>query len=799
MGDGAHEQFVQTEKTDEPDSSSIHSYTNMAKKRKNKQAPAKKAATAADEVHGKETSHEEPPQTNADPLASRGTASPEEAGDDVPDASDVEVEVEVDLRSDEPRRGSLQGDSSNVADTVEHTEDPVVAAHAASNAGSEMDGLRGPGTDNVEVGLGGSDSNSGGDVEVEDLGIGEDHGPGTVTSDGAPTPELLASPRRQSVSTPTTRAIPLPETERVFPSPDTNDDEDIGTGLVRVDSALNTLPTLDQTTEALQNSIPPASAPGEGQRLSDGMEGLDIGQTEQTFEDGHATEYDDPHESLPVAISERHGSDGLQKRVDGQAQPVEDTFLATKETVISADDLEEPEHDIAETSPSGESEGHTNGYSDVKLDDESDRSPLSEQVDDHTIQFSNPIIPSRPTTPERESSTPTTYSPPRPDRTPSVTSRDEPQADHDSNGGQIEYDGLNHQQKHSGEYERNHIQDSDNALYSHKPTLPASAPISLVVDDNTDDVTAQFESIPISATSSSGPSPSADRTLSPVRPGNDKRRSSWGFNFGRKGSSANSSVEGAMRRTSSTSVNDTGEGSGVGERAENGSKSSLGQSFAQQSDQSTHAPDQPIRNGEPSKPRRHAPPAHPFPFPIPSSPKRASAADQSLEHDTNGSSHPEAVAGVPAGAVANSSLAPAPNPPRISSDIKDHGIGVKGVSALEKVMNHTRPAHLPPKPKEEDDTHYHQWEEMMATAREHEKAARKIADQRRAERERKLVANTPRWERLLADPGYSNSNVQRNSELRRMWFEGVPTYLRGKAWSLAIGNPLARSKGEFEG
>jgi hypothetical protein len=120
---------------------------------------------------------------------------------------------------------------------------------------------------------------------------------------------------------------------------------------------------------------------------------------------------------------------------------------------------------------------------------------------------------------------------------------------------------------------------------------------------------------------------------------------------------------------------------------------------------------------------------------------------------------------------------------------------VKGTSAFEKFRSQTRPSYLPPKPKEEDETHLHEWESMMAQAREHERERRRVAEIRRLEKEKRMAVNTPRWEVLLG-PDFSAARVREDESLRRLWFEGVPSHLRGKAWSLAIGNPLAMSKGE---
>ena len=83
----------------------------------------------------------------------------------------------------------------------------------------------------------------------------------------------------------------------------------------------------------------------------------------------------------------------------------------------------------------------------------------------------------------------------------------------------------------------------------------------------------------------------------------------------------------------------------------------------------------------------------------------------------------------------------------------------------------------------------------MAQAKAKEKQQRKVTEARRAEREKRLAANTPKWEALLG-PDFSAAKVRNDPEKRNLWFEGIPSHLRGKAWSLAIGNSLAMSKGE---
>ncbi|KAK1923371.1 rab-GTPase-TBC domain-containing protein [Papiliotrema laurentii] len=176
----------------------------------------------------------------------------------------------------------------------------------------------------------------------------------------------------------------------------------------------------------------------------------------------------------------------------------------------------------------------------------------------------------------------------------------------------------------------------------------------------------------------------------------------------------------------------------------------------------------------PSTPSRlHAPPAHPHPFPLPPT---------SPPSDNSGLS-----------ASPSSSTRPPPSPTHRPAA----ALGVKGSSTFEKVISHTRPSWLPPKDKVEDEIHYHQWEGMMAQARELEAQRRKQAELRRIEREKRLAINTGKWEALLGRD-FSVDKVKEDPALRKLWFEGAPSHLRGKAWSLAIGNPLAMSKDAYK-
>ena len=60
-------------------------------------------------------------------------------------------------------------------------------------------------------------------------------------------------------------------------------------------------------------------------------------------------------------------------------------------------------------------------------------------------------------------------------------------------------------------------------------------------------------------------------------------------------------------------------------------------------------------------------------------------------------------------------------------------------------------------------------------------------------RERRIEESIGIWEREIV-PDWTV--VHRNSQLRRLWWQGIPTKLRAPMWQAAIGNPLALSRGE---
>ncbi|XP_065153559.1 TBC1 domain family member 12 [Paramisgurnus dabryanus] len=101
-----------------------------------------------------------------------------------------------------------------------------------------------------------------------------------------------------------------------------------------------------------------------------------------------------------------------------------------------------------------------------------------------------------------------------------------------------------------------------------------------------------------------------------------------------------------------------------------------------------------------------------------------------------------------------------------------------------------RPANLPAKSEEESERHRQEYSEMVAGAkrREMKDAQKKKRQMKERYRQEENIANAmviwntevlPNWE--------SMRNTRR---VRELWWQGIPPSVRGKVWSLAIGNEL---------
>ena len=69
---------------------------------------------------------------------------------------------------------------------------------------------------------------------------------------------------------------------------------------------------------------------------------------------------------------------------------------------------------------------------------------------------------------------------------------------------------------------------------------------------------------------------------------------------------------------------------------------------------------------------------------------------------------------------------------------------------------------------------------------------KRALEERRLERERAVEESIPIWEREVV-PDWRNA--LKEPRLRKLWWKGIPTKLRGQMWEQAVGNALQLSKG----
>uniref|UniRef100_A0A8C2H054 Rab-GAP TBC domain-containing protein n=1 Tax=Cyprinus carpio TaxID=7962 RepID=A0A8C2H054_CYPCA len=101
-----------------------------------------------------------------------------------------------------------------------------------------------------------------------------------------------------------------------------------------------------------------------------------------------------------------------------------------------------------------------------------------------------------------------------------------------------------------------------------------------------------------------------------------------------------------------------------------------------------------------------------------------------------------------------------------------------------------RPPNLPAKSEEESQRHRQEYSEMVAGAkrREMKEAQKKKRQMKERYRQEENIANSMViWNMEILPNWESMRNTRR---VRDLWWQGVPPSIRGKVWSLAIGNEL---------
>ncbi|KAG2022922.1 hypothetical protein CC2G_000637 [Coprinopsis cinerea AmutBmut pab1-1] len=194
-----------------------------------------------------------------------------------------------------------------------------------------------------------------------------------------------------------------------------------------------------------------------------------------------------------------------------------------------------------------------------------------------------------------------------------------------------------------------------------------------------------------------------------------------------------------------------------------------------------------VHEQRPDKTEASSPTVVPLPIPGPSSNSAPASRPHTVASSPSSSHH-----------VASTSSLPDPSPGKLLYEKpqghKSSRSTVSGPSLFEKVRSKTRPTFLPPKPRKEDDKHLSDWQNMMKQSRLAAEKRRKALQDRRLQREKAIEENLARWEAEIV-PDWKV--VFRNPNLRKLWWQGIPTKLRATMWEKAVGNPLALNKDHF--
>ncbi|XP_029104691.1 TBC1 domain family member 12 isoform X3 [Scleropages formosus] len=131
----------------------------------------------------------------------------------------------------------------------------------------------------------------------------------------------------------------------------------------------------------------------------------------------------------------------------------------------------------------------------------------------------------------------------------------------------------------------------------------------------------------------------------------------------------------------------------------------------------------------------------------------------------------------------------AANPPSQSQHGRRKNLEFEPLSTTALILE-DRPANLPAKSAEEAQRHRQEYDEMVAEAKKRElkEAQRKKKLMKERFKQEESIANAmviwnteilPNWE-----------NMRHTRRVRELWWQGLPPSVRGKVWSLAIGNEL---------
>ncbi|KAB0796053.1 hypothetical protein PPYR_10114 [Photinus pyralis] len=120
------------------------------------------------------------------------------------------------------------------------------------------------------------------------------------------------------------------------------------------------------------------------------------------------------------------------------------------------------------------------------------------------------------------------------------------------------------------------------------------------------------------------------------------------------------------------------------------------------------------------------------------------------------------------------------------------------VASSSALIQHIRPSNLPAKALEEDQRHREEYKAMVAAAKRKEaqnSAAKQKQHKLLIQQEEQLAAATKHFTQVVL-PNWESMHNSRKT--RDLWWQGLPSSVRGKIWRLAIGNDLNLTQQLYE-
>lgn len=125
----------------------------------------------------------------------------------------------------------------------------------------------------------------------------------------------------------------------------------------------------------------------------------------------------------------------------------------------------------------------------------------------------------------------------------------------------------------------------------------------------------------------------------------------------------------------------------------------------------------------------------------------------------------------------------------------DHDVEALPISKeKEAILACTRPTHLPPKSRKEEKKHLKEYERLLLGSLEAERKSQKRQSKQVTQKAKHLANSADTWTNQII-PHFASA--VKDPRTRTLWWSGLPNRVRGRIWSICIGNALTVNEDTF--